>query len=61
MEITATGGPRSGPQERVKYCPNCKGNLRAGAGKAPPETSHSYRCDVCDWVYEINELRREPR
>lgn len=55
-------GPQSGPQPRVKFCPNCKGVLRSVASRnQASEQSHSYRCDVRDWVYEINELRRETR
>ena len=53
-------GPKSGPQQRVKYCPNCRGDLRpVASNKRAAEESHSYGCQVCDWVFEINELRRD--
>lgn len=53
-------GPKAGRQQYVKYCPNCKGDLRAVASnKRTAEESHSYSCQVCDWVFEINELRRD--
>lgn len=52
-------GPRTGAQEHVKYCPNCRGDLRpTQSKKQPAETSHSYQCDTCDWVFEINEIER---
>lgn len=60
MTKVAKKGPRPGPQLRVKYCPNCKGDIRPVANRKKKESeAHSYQCDVCDWIFEINELRRE--
>jgi len=47
--------PTSGQQLMVKYCPNCKGDLRI----IDPEKPHCYKCDVCDWRFEINYLDRK--
>jgi hypothetical protein len=53
-------GPRAGSQDYVKYCPNCKGDLRSIASRnRPPEESHSYQCDTCGRVFEINELGQD--
>lgn len=60
MPEPTKGGPRPGPQPRVKYCPNCKGDIHPiPTNKKKNAESHAYLCDVCDWVFEINELRRE--
>ncbi len=53
----ATKGPKTGPQKYVKYCPNCRGDIRSvKARKHPAEMAHSYQCDVCGREFEINDL-----
>jgi len=63
MPEPTKGGPQPGRQRRVKYCPNCKGDIHPiptnKKKKKKDAESHAYLCDVCDWVFEINELRRE--
>ncbi len=54
-----TSSPRPGPQPHVKYCPNCKGDLHPVGNKKPISESHAYKCDVCDWKFEINQLSRD--
>jgi hypothetical protein len=40
----------------IKYCPNCKGDLcPEESHNRPPESSSSFRCDVCRRVFEIND------
>ena len=52
-------GPQSGPQPNVKYCPNCKGDIRPiRSHNKKRDEAHSYQCDVCDKVFEINHLAR---
>ena len=53
-------GPQTGPQIHVKYCPNCRGDLRpVASANHPPESSHRYVCQVCDRTFEINEMDRQ--
>jgi len=52
-------GPQAGPQPKVKYCPNCKGDLDPKPTRnQDKDNAHKYQCDVCDRVFEINELER---
>ena len=58
----------SGPQEDVKYCPACKGDLENAPrskmktrvinndGTVPPHT-HTYECLQCGIKFEINQHR----
>ncbi len=57
MSKVAKRGPKSGPQPRVKYCPNCKGDIRpVSSHNKKADEAHSYQCDVCNLIFEINEL-----
>jgi len=44
--------PNSEPQEYVRYCPNCRGDLCV----PKPEKPHRYQCGVCEREFEINDL-----
>jgi transposase-like protein len=49
--------PKPGPQDYVKYCPNCKGDLKTTKSiKKSAKESHRYKCDTCNRTFEINEL-----
>lgn len=48
--------PQSGHQVFIKYCPNCKGDLRAVASQNQSvRDTHRYRCDVCTREFEVND------
>jgi transposase-like protein len=48
---------KKGKQEYVRYCPNCKGDIRpVPANNQHVETSHRYKCGVCEREFEINDL-----
>ena len=51
--IKITQGPRRGPQEYVRYCPNCRGDLRV---PEPKEKPNRYQCCVCEREFEIIDL-----
>ena len=41
----------------IKYCPNCKGDLRRVASNQKSEKSSAkFRCDVCGREFEIVDL-----
>lgn len=57
-----TTGPTPGVQPNVKYCPNCRGDIRPVPSRNnPADTSHTYVCQVCDYRFEINVMGRVPR
>lgn len=47
---------QTGIQVKVKYCPNCKGDIRPIPSKKKKNDSHKYKCDVCKTEYEVNVI-----
>jgi len=43
--------------EHIKYCPNCRGDIRRIKSKNKPSGSSSkFRCDTCRREFEIGDL-----
>jgi hypothetical protein len=48
--------PTQEKQDYVRYCPNCRGDLRI---PSPAEKPHRYQCGVCEREFEVNDLYME--